>query len=247
MISGIFHFDELSQTSSPGHHVTCARSATFNNFWEACAIFHVCLRCHFFNQFPFLVRARLVQVSKVYDSLALSGNDNSAFLTLLHNSFMWQLRIEIRIYVLDAWILSVMYATLTDKVSSVHFADIFGFLASQPKYFVNMAFVRYRSETICCFCCSFFYLSPLLLATRQETFRTPVAHTTTEVQRKTEEITSACCISEKRTSCLARFVETLAMEFSVSPEKLHKCHPQTGTRLSAENIVLTVKHSGNTS
>lgn len=128
MISGIFHFDELSQTSSPGHHVTCARSATFNNnFWEACAIFHVCLRCHFFNQFPFLVRARLVQVSKVYDSLALSGNDISAFLTLLHNSFMWQLRIEIRIYVLDAWILSVMHATLTDKVSSVHFADIFGF------------------------------------------------------------------------------------------------------------------------
>lgn len=150
-----------------------------------------------------------VQLWKLYDSPALSGNDisrNSCCSTLLHNSFMWQLRIEIEN--LRAWWL-IFVSNVCDThferhrmvISQTHFSGLF--LAPQPKYFVNMAFVRYRSETICCFCCSFFLsLSPLLLATRQETFKTPVAHTTTEVQRKTEEITSACCISEKKTHIL---------------------------------------------
>lgn len=166
------------------------------------------LTMSFFNQFPFLVRARLASLRTLRFPSAFWERYISAFFqfhTLLHNSFMWQLRIEIKIYVLDAWILSVMYATLTSKVSSVHFADNFGFwLRNQNILSIWLSCVIAARQSVA-FVVVSFYLSPLLLATRQETFKTPVAHTTTEVQRKTEEITSACCISEKKNILFGAF------------------------------------------
>lgn len=80
---------------------------------------------------------------------------------------MWQLRIEIKIYVPDGWSLSVMYATLTSKASNGNFADIFRvfWLRNQNILSIWLSCVIAARQSVA-FVVVSFYLSPSRNETR---------------------------------------------------------------------------------